>query len=83
MVGSGFEPLLDDVVEIVNLYETGRNCTCDNEESLAIVNRAKLLTTNLFNMVCGLTESSAIVVNDAWANIKPRNCYYTFYISYP
>ena len=81
LVGSGFESILDDVVELINENEIGDVCTCESAKVDRIHEGVNRLTSNYMSTICGETESYVPVYNEAYASVKPKNCHYTFFIN--
>lgn len=75
------EALINDVV---NQYETGDTCTCNDYETMDIGYGLINGQGVAWSTICGSSINSGAYVNAVrglWIHTKPRNCFYTFYVS--
>lgn len=83
--GPGVDDSTVDLINsVVNQYETGDTCTCNDYETMDIgyglINGQGVAWSTL----CGASINMGAYVNAVrglWIHTKPRNCFYIFYVS--
>jgi hypothetical protein len=82
--GAGVSDYSDLINEVINTYESGDECTCDDVETQNIGYGLINGSGRSWSTVCdasGITTGLVLGVDGLWAGIKPRKCTYTLYVS--
>jgi hypothetical protein len=85
IIGSGITTDVNTfITNVINIFETGTECTCNDQ---SIVNIGNTLINNYnkpWNTVCdatGVTTALVKTVDGLWGSFKPKNCYYTLFVN--
>ncbi len=83
--GSGVDA--DDeafIADVINTYESGNVCTCNDYETqnigYGLINGQGIPWSTICD-AAGITYAHVYTVGGMWISTKPKNCYYTFYVS--
>ena len=74
----------DTINDLVNQFESGDSCSCNNGEVSSVAYGMINGLGRAYSTICdasGVTYSLVNTVDDLWISVKPKNCYYTFYVS--
>ena len=83
--GPGIDSDTEDLINsVVNQYETGDSCTCNDYETMDIgyglINGQGVTWSTICSASIN-TVAYVYAVRGLWIHTKPRNCFYTFYVS--
>ena len=83
--GSGIDADTEALInEVVNTYEDDGDCDCDVSSVVSIGYGLINGMGRAWSTVCdanGITGALVYAVDGLWISAKPKNCWYTFYVS--
>lgn len=78
---------VDFITDLANIYEGGEagdECTCNDYDTMNIGYGLINGEGRAWSTICdakGVTNAHVYTVDGLWISIKPKNCYYTLYVS--